>query len=465
MGSLLLSIVGVDESTLESCPPSERRRLTALGAIVVAIACVSAASGTFLAHEFLHTPLIEAMLLGACWGGIVLTLDRWMILSIRRQHSLTATLSLALTRVLLAFALGLATAPPVLLRIFAPETIAVGTQEKQAALLAGEQALARRFTSITTLEVKSASLEKQIGSQSSGASLAGDPAYAQAVQKATQLRSEANAATERALCEADGTCGTRTAGEGPDYRLKQQVAQQLTSEARAAEGQAEQLRATLLHEESASAGERRSRTRSELTSVEAMLREQRRARSLREAELQRAYDQPLGLAERLDALSNLAASHPSVAWWNWIVAIIIILLDTSPALGKLVMVLGDPTPYEFQIEQDEHLHRDVSRIYREAEREKAEIEARSDVEYAEQVRELRPEHFKKVALQQVKAEAAERRRWLKAKLAHMRMRMDEQIRREFGEPAPSGNRSSGASRNGRGQHRRGFGRRRPGHDA
>lgn len=127
--------------------------------------------------------------------------------------------------------------------------------------------------------------------------------------------------------------------------------------------------------------------------------------------------------------------------------------------------LGDSTPYEFQVEQDERLHRDVSVIYREAEREKAEIEARSDVEYAEQVRDLRSEHFKKVALQQVKAEATERRRWLKAKLAHMRMRMDDQIRREFGEPAPSGDRSSGAGRNGRGQRRRGFGRRRPGHDA
>lgn len=241
MGSLLLLIAGVDESTLKSCPPSERGRLTALGAIVVAIACVSAASGTFLADEFLHAPLIEAMALGACWGGIVLTLDRWMILSIRRQHSLTATLSLALTRVLLAIALGLATAPPVLLRIFASETIAVGTQEKQAALLAGEHALTSRFTSIASLEAKSASLEKQLGSQNSDASLASNPAYAQTVQKATRLRSEANAAKARALCEADGTCGTRTVGEGADYRLKQQVAQQLTSEAHAAEGQAEQL--------------------------------------------------------------------------------------------------------------------------------------------------------------------------------------------------------------------------------
>jgi hypothetical protein len=451
----------VDESALESCPPSERKRLKALGAIVVAIACISGTSGTFLVHEFLHAPLIVALPLGAGWGAIVLTLDRWMIASIRRQRSLGMTVSLALSRVLLAVALGLVTAPPILLRIFQAETVALGTQEKQTALLGGKHKLAARFTTIPQLEAKSADLEQQVGNGNSEAGLADNATYGEATKKAAQLRSEATAATARALCEADGTCGTHRAGNGPDYRLKEHVAQRVTAEAQAAEAQAAQLRATLLREQATSAGERQARAHKELASVEGLLRTQRRERAQQESILQHAYSQPLGLADRLDALSNLAASHASVGWWNWVLAIIIVLLDTSPALGKLVMILGEPTPYEFQVGQEERLHREASEVFLDAERRKTHIDAESDVEYAERVRRLRAKHFEAVADDQVKAEATERRRWLKFKLAHMRKRMDEQIRREFGEPEV-GDRS-GAARKETQRRWRGFGRRGDGH--
>ncbi len=101
-----------DESILDRCPRAERMRAAATGATVLVVAVLAALSAIVTAHQFLHVAVPGAVLLGAGWGTSIMALDRWLILSIRRQPTGWRTLALALPRVAVAVVAGLVIAKP-----------------------------------------------------------------------------------------------------------------------------------------------------------------------------------------------------------------------------------------------------------------------------------------------------------------------------------------------------------------
>jgi Domain of unknown function (DUF4407) len=340
-----------DESILAHCP-IESMRFAATGATVLTTSGLAALSATLTAHQFLHIALLGALLVGVGWGVAIMALDRWLILSIRRQASSWATLALALPRVLLAIVAGLVIAKPLVLTIFRSEVTAQATADRQHAYLLQRQRLDDQYATIGTLSTQASSIEQELTKVDIGSVLLTDPEYGLANQQAQNLQARSQAAEQQALCELDGTCGTHHVGSGPVYAVKQATANQLQARAATAQAKLATLRQSLLAQQTARQGQDDRYLRAQLTQILHRRDQLAAQRTQDEATLRSVYREPLGLAERLDALSEVSRQHPSVAAMSLLITLLILLIDSAPALGKAFTSIGMPTLYE-QVQSEE----------------------------------------------------------------------------------------------------------------
>jgi hypothetical protein len=218
-------------------------------------------------------------------------------------------------------------------------------------------------------------------------------------READRLHEQERGARAAATAERGGYGGTHKAGAGPAYEEKRADAERLGREVRAAQEKADSLRATILREEQDRAGEMIAFENSERHTLEGRLAQLRQERGHGEAEIARSRSAPIGLADRLDALAHLGDRHATVGAFTKLIALLILLVDSSPALAKLLMVLGPPTLYEEEAERedaaiaDENAHARLTEVeahkldcdsdwdihYRRAQADAAKIEARRPV--------------------------------------------------------------------------------------
>jgi hypothetical protein len=300
MRNPLLWMSGADLDVLDRCP-SERKKFVAMGGTVATTSCLAALSATFTADDFLHTGIVAAVIVGLGWGLAIMTLDRFLVMTIRRQGSALGTLALAAPRVALAIVAGLVIAEPAVLRIFNSEVTAQAVLDRQDAYAAGVNKLSSDYASIPKLQGEVSSLQRELTTTDPGAVLVTDPEYRIASAQVNKLQQRAAAAESAALCELDGSCGTRHAGAGSAYDAK-----------------ADQAQLAVLVGERAAA-------RSRLLS---------------------AYRAPIGLLDRVEALGVLTSRHSAMATWNTLITLLILLLDCSPAISKALMSIGRPSLYE-----------------------------------------------------------------------------------------------------------------------
>ena len=348
---------GGDEATLQRCP-SERKRFAATGATVLTVGVLAGVSATLTAHMFLHMVIATARAVGIGWGIAIMILDRWLILSIRRQTSWWRTLLLSVPRVALACAAGYVIAKPLVLVTFRQEVSAQAATDRSQQFLAAKAKIDARYApEIATLTDQQNTLETKLATVSSDGALATDPLYQADVKAAATLQREANAAAAAALCEFDGTCGSRHIGDGPVYAAKEAYARTLAAKAASAQATAA---ARGRADAAAQASANRSShgyERQQLSVVLGRLSSLRAQRASQEAAARKAYNAPIGLADRLAALSELDHSNSSVGDWNLVLTILLLLVDASPALGKAMLSIGPPTLYErVQNEEESATH-------------------------------------------------------------------------------------------------------------
>src|SRR3954463_14866364 len=87
--------------------PAEGRRFTGMGTAIMFTGGFAAVAGLVFLHDFLHVWLPLALVLALLWGTGIMALDRWLIISMRRQGRWWKTLLMALPRLLLSFLVGL----------------------------------------------------------------------------------------------------------------------------------------------------------------------------------------------------------------------------------------------------------------------------------------------------------------------------------------------------------------------
>ncbi|HSC20423.1 MAG TPA: DUF4407 domain-containing protein, partial [Solirubrobacterales bacterium] len=144
MGELLFWLGGGDEDIAAEFP-SERTRIRALGGTVLVTSLLAVVAGAAACHDWLHTPSVLSLPAGIFWGLAIMNLDRWLLLTIRRQSTPLRTLLLALPRLALALIVGLVISTPTLLTVFHGEVHTKATEERQAAQAKAKAALDRQF--------------------------------------------------------------------------------------------------------------------------------------------------------------------------------------------------------------------------------------------------------------------------------------------------------------------------------
>jgi hypothetical protein len=356
-----------DESILERCPRAERMRAAATGATVLVVAVLAALSAIVTAHQFLHVPVPGAVLLGGGWGTAIMTLDRWLILSIRRQPTGWRTLALALPRVAVAVVAGLVIAKPVMLVMFRSEIDARATYDRRQALLGATQTIDGKYSpQIKTLTTQRDTLESKVTAVDPGGVLQSDPIYQADIRRAQSLQAAAQKAASGALCELDGTCGSGHVGDGTIYVTKQAEARSLAAEAASAQQQTTARAGVLEAQQATAASQAHHDERIQLGQILQRLAVLRGQQAGDEAAVRAKFVAPIGLSDRLDAMSEVVDQHPSTGRFELLLTLLILLLDSAPAVGKAMLLLGPPVPYEQQQHKEEQTLLRAAEIHAEA---------------------------------------------------------------------------------------------------
>jgi hypothetical protein len=99
---------------------TDRLAYTGLGAAILITGAIAALSAAFALHTALYLAWPPAVLLGGAWGAAVMSIDRWLVFTIRRGQR-QKLLLIVLPRLTLSVLFALIFATPVLMRMFAPE--------------------------------------------------------------------------------------------------------------------------------------------------------------------------------------------------------------------------------------------------------------------------------------------------------------------------------------------------------
>lgn len=376
MSEMLLWLSGVDRDVLSHCE-RERNKFVAMGGTVLTTASLAFLAATFTIHEFLHAPLVFALLLGVGWAFAIMNLDRWLLISIRRQDTPGKTIAMAVPRVVLALLIGAVIAHPLVLRVFEKEIGNQATIDKNEALADGKADLRTQFAAIGELEDEADAIQDSLTDVRNGAGVQGAPEYKAAAAELQRLQKREARAQKEALCELDATCGTGKQGAGSVYEAKQSVADSLHDQVVAQEQKVAAIRDRLSERETKQAGQSRRFQQRELRNIERkaslLVAEQKRLRR----QLVKEHGEKIGLLDRVVALDNLTFARPEMLAIEILLFLFILAIDTMPAIAKVLMSLGKPSLYETtQLELEEAdgvALRDQTRAHGEASKIDAEL--------------------------------------------------------------------------------------------
>lgn len=344
MSELMLWLSGVDRDVLSHCE-GERNKFVAMGGTVLTTAALATLSATFTIHEFLHAPLPFAVVLGVGWGFAIMNLDRWLLISIRRQDTSRKTILMAVPRVFLALLVGAVIAHPLVLKAFDDEVTAKAKENNQTALAKGLQGIKEQYAAISRLEKKIETSHKEKNQIGNGAGVSEAPEYQRVTAELEKLERQSVKARHGAICERTGACGSRRPGAGGIYKEKNQIAENLEAEVGQKQSEATTILDRLRERESNQAVSTRTFAKRSEKKAEAKLRQLNKDRKEDRVELREKYA-GIGLLNRVEALVELTFERPALLGIEFLLFLFILAVDSMPAITKVMMSLGKISSYE-----------------------------------------------------------------------------------------------------------------------
>ncbi|KQM81208.1 DUF4407 domain-containing protein [Agromyces sp. Leaf222] len=346
LGDRLATFGGARPDALELAP-GQRQRYLAMGLVLIATAAVSAAAASFALAMALKTPTWVAVVVGICWGLVILAIDRMLVVGMPRQPRAPANLLLAIPRVALALVIGVVVATPLTLQVFereiAAETEVMVLEAKQA--FEEELAADPRYDEIPAL-TESVAAQRALIADGGRAELAADADYV-AAQAATAAAQAAYDEANRVwLSELDGTEGTGIVGDGPitqSKKLDRDGKLAALDAAKAAEAEAKAQAEARIEAGSVEAVAQAEQT---LAADSAELERLTAARDLEAARYDAAADQSTGMLARLDALWRIGERNGMLGFAHLMIALLFVCIELMPVLTKTLQNLMAPTAYD-----------------------------------------------------------------------------------------------------------------------
>jgi hypothetical protein len=152
---------GASSSSLESCPPWERRKYVAFGATVL-VPCTFATIACGYALSTLTDNWLVIAPVSLVWAFIILTVDRALLTTYRAYQNVFRKLSQFSLRIVVAVLMGITIAHPLTLLLFKDTIVSLVEEKRQAEIEGVRSAMAERKSGV---EARIATLEGQIAGQ------------------------------------------------------------------------------------------------------------------------------------------------------------------------------------------------------------------------------------------------------------------------------------------------------------
>jgi hypothetical protein len=287
--------------------PSEHSKHAGLGGVILATFVLAALAAGYAMYTVFENVLI-AFVFAIIWGLIIFNFDRFLVSTMRKYGiSKKKQIWMAVPRILLALLIGLTIARPLEMKIFDKEieTKMVENMHKKIQL------------NDSLLQIENAALTKNAVDERNRLN-----ARKLAIEDTLHQLQQAY------IIEADGTGGSKQRGIKDITLLKQNAynnaVQQYTPELQS-------LTAGIQTQDSI------------LATAKSSMEEKRK-------QYEKTAAANMGFLERNKALADLADEESSVWWSCFLIAVLIILIETGPILAKLIMPVG---PYDIALAKEE----------------------------------------------------------------------------------------------------------------
>lgn len=297
---------GASIPILKKCP-SESNKYVGIGATVLFTGLFAAVSGGYALYTVFKS-LWPCVLFGLMWGSMIFNLDRYIVSSMKKEGNAKAEFKLAFPRLIMALMLAIVISKPLELRIFKNEIEAELVLMQQEVVKGQEDKVRARYQ--TKIDILNMEIDKMNAQIASKASTRDDLA-------------------QQAQREADGTGGSGHRSMGPIYKLKQENADNASSELKRLTDRLQPL----IDKKQKMLVETEKSLASELTGF--------------------SGDNYDGLAARIGALESASSRSVPVGVANWFIFMLFIAIETAPLFVKLLSQRG---PYDDMLKVHEHMY-------------------------------------------------------------------------------------------------------------
>lgn len=356
----LIWLSGARQEILADCP-SERPKYTGIGAAILITASIAAVSLTFALVTALKAPLWAALPFAFAWGLAILSLDRWLVVSLQRQEKRRNYLLLALPRLFLAALFGIVISTPFVLQIFRPEIEhqITAIQNRSAAAYYRQLPKSPLSSQITADENRVATLNATISLGGPGANLAGNKTVQSLIAQRNQAQKKENADYNEWQCQLYGVPpaggGKCPPGNGRLAQASQQSYQNDKALVAQDNAQITTLEKRLIGSGKVQQARSRSQAREELPAAERKLQVDRNEQQQQTDAFTTKNRDDTGLLIRLQALDAATAGSSALTAARWLLFLLFTVIECLPVLVKVLLNLGPENAYEKMLAGDEEM--------------------------------------------------------------------------------------------------------------
>lgn len=355
MGRLLIWLSGAQPDILAQCK-QDRAKYIGVGSAVLVTSSMAAVSMSFALHIALAAKLSVAIPFAATWGLAIMSLDRWLVVSLVRQPPLRYLL-LALPRLLLGLLFGIIISTPLTLQIFHVEIdnqIAIDHTNALAAYNASPavRSLTARITADTTVVKADQQVIDSGGSGSSTAPTQDQTLVVLQKQLAADQR-QVKYYSNAAHCEQYGGSGCSSVvqgnvvlGNGPAYKFDEQQLNTYTTRIQSDNQQITAAQAQLTARNNQDDGKAVSLAEANLSNDKAKLAADQANLSGMKSSYIGTLGKDTGILASLKALDELRGSSSTLMLADLLLFLFFTAIEWLPILVKALLNLGPENTYE-----------------------------------------------------------------------------------------------------------------------
>lgn len=355
MGKFLIWLSGAQRDILDSCR-TDRAKYVGVGSAVLVTSTMAAVSMSFALHIALKATLPVAIPFAFAWGLAIMSLDRWLVVSMVRQAKPLNYLLLALPRLALGLLFGVIISTPLTLQIFHLEIAnQISVDHTNAANAYNATLTKSSLATKVAADQKAVSADQAVidSGGGTGTSPAQDPTLVSLQQQLRLDQNKDQSFYNAWHCEEYGFPGHCVIGNGPAANRDSQNYQLYRAQVGSDQSQIESEESSLNAKNKKDATVAAANARTNLLSDQAKLdQDQGNLTKLKQSFIA-TNDDDTGILASLKALDELRSSSPTLFIAEFLLFLFFTAIECLPILVKVLLNLGPMNTYEKAIAQAE----------------------------------------------------------------------------------------------------------------